>query len=76
MWFKEGATETERQGAIAAAEAQAKQGRVQPAEERGLFLQAMMAQGWRLMPKGSAPSLASQPATPTRPPPRSNIGGM
>ena len=74
-WFKEGATESERQAAVAAAETQAKQARVQPAEERGIFLQAMTAQGWRLMPKGSAPSLATKPATPTRSPQRANTGG-
>ena len=60
---------------LSAALVQSKNAQVPPAEERGIFLQAMTAQGWRLKPKESAPPLASQPATPTRPPARTNIGG-
>ena len=71
-WFKPGATQAEQNAALSSAQIQAKQAHVAPSEERGIFLEAMTAQGWRLMPKGAAPKLATQPASPAKPPPRAH----
>lgn len=69
-WYKEGATASDRDAALAAAEVQAKQANVQPSEERDIVIRSMTAQGWRLMPKNSAPPLKSDAAMKTRPPQR------
>ena len=74
VWFKEGATSSERDAALAAAQTQARQAHVQPPEERDILLRAMTAQGWRLVPKESAPPLETKPRKPAPPPPRSNAG--
>ena len=57
LWYKEGAANSDRDAALAAAQVQAKQARVPPPEERDIVIRSMTAQGWRLMPKQSAPPL-------------------
>lgn len=65
VWYREGATAAQQEAALSAAEMQAKQARVQPAEERDIVIRSMTAQGWRLMPRGSTPppkaAVARQP---------------
>jgi hypothetical protein len=67
-WYKEGATETERDSAVAAAEAQAAQAQVTPAEKRDMVIRNMTAQGWRLISKDAAPKLKSDTTRPLPPP--------
>ena len=71
-WYKEGGTASDRDAALAAAEVQAKQAHVQPPEERDIVIRSMTAQGWRLMPKQSAPPLKSDAARKARPPQRAD----
>ena len=56
-WYREGATADEQAAALGAAEVQAKQAHVLPAEERDIVIRSMTAQGWRLIAKDSAPPL-------------------
>ena len=70
MWYKEGATVAEQQAALAAAETQAKNASLQPAEERDIVLRSMTAQGWRLVPKDSAPPLKTRAPKKSPVPPR------
>jgi hypothetical protein len=68
VWYKDGATFADQQAALAAAQTQAKQAHVQGPEERDIVIRSMAAQGWRMMPKQSAPTLKSNATrTPSAP---------
>ena len=68
VWYKEGAASGEREGALAAAQMQAKQAHVQPAGERDIVVRSMTAQGWRLVDKRLAPTPKAKPKTQPPPP--------
>ena len=61
-WYREGGTADEQSAALGAAEVQAKQAHVLPAEERDIVIRSMTAQGWRLIAKDSAPALKQSKA--------------
>jgi hypothetical protein len=68
VWFKEGATPREQEAALAAAQVQAAQAHTTPEQERDIVIRSMTAQGWRLVPKHSAPPLKPDATRKTRPP--------
>lgn len=64
VWYKEGATARERDAAMATAESQALQARSDPTNQtqKDIVLRSMTAQGWRLVPRASAPPLKPEGA--------------
>jgi len=70
VWYKEGATTREREAALAAAEVQARQSGQDTPAQRGMVVTNMTSQGYRLVPKASAPPPEPESAHPLPKSPR------